>query len=155
AAFDVDDAPFFFGRERLVAELVASLVGARLLGVVGPSGSGKSSVVRAGLLPALASGVLPGSERWERALMRPGEHPLAELRRATAGIERGRRVVLAVDQFEETFTACRDEAERQAFVGELVARRDDGVVVLAIRADYYGRCGAYPALARLLAGHHV
>ena len=56
------DADYFFGRERLVAELVARLVGAPLLGVVGPSGSGKSSVVRAGLLPALAGGVLPGSD---------------------------------------------------------------------------------------------
>ncbi|MDA0166050.1 AAA family ATPase [Solirubrobacter ginsenosidimutans] len=155
AAFDVDDAPFFFGRERLVAELVASLVGAGLLGVVGPSGSGKSSVVRAGLMPALAGGVLPGSEGWERALMRPGEHPLAELTRATTGIERNRRMVLAVDQFEETFTVCRDEAERRAFIGELAAKRDGAAVVLAIRADYYGRCGVYPELARQLAGHHV
>ena len=62
ATFDVDDAEYFFGRERLVAELVARLVGAPLLGVVGPSGSGKSSVLRAGLLPALAGGVLPGSD---------------------------------------------------------------------------------------------
>ena len=60
ATFDADDAEYFFGRERLVAELVARLVGAPLLAVVGPSGSGKSSVLRAGLLPALAGGVLPG-----------------------------------------------------------------------------------------------
>ena len=72
AAFDADDADYFFGRERLVAELVAHVVGAPLLAVVGPSGSGKSSVVRAGLLPALAGGVLPGSENWTQALIRPG-----------------------------------------------------------------------------------
>ena len=53
ARFEPDDAEFFFGRERLVAELVTHLVGAGLVGVVGPSGSGKSSLVRAGLLPAL------------------------------------------------------------------------------------------------------
>ena len=88
ASFDVADAPYFFGRERLVAELVARLVGASLLGVVGPSGSGKSSVVRAGLLPALAGGVLPGSADWERVVMRPGEHPLRELANATARIDR-------------------------------------------------------------------
>ena len=82
ATFDTDDAEYFFGREQLVAELVARLVGAPLLAVVGPSGSGKSSVVRAGLLPALAGGVLPGSERWARALIRPGEHPMRELARA-------------------------------------------------------------------------
>ena len=66
ASFDVEDAPLFFGRERLVAEMVARLPGARLMGIVGPSGSGKSSALRAGLLAALADGVLPGSERWPR-----------------------------------------------------------------------------------------
>ena len=61
APFDSAHAEYFFGRERLVAELVARLVGSTLLAVVGPSGSGKSSAVRAGLLPALAGGVVPGS----------------------------------------------------------------------------------------------
>jgi WD40 repeat protein len=82
--FEASDAEFFFGRERLVAELVTHLVGAGLAGVVGPSGSGKSSLVRAGLLPALADGVLPGSERWRQILMRPGAHPMAELAHAGA-----------------------------------------------------------------------
>ena len=72
----VEDAGVFFGRERLVAEMVARLTGAPLMGIVGPSGSGKSSALRAGLLAALADGVLPGSERWALALLRPGEHPL-------------------------------------------------------------------------------
>ena len=54
ARFEPDDAAYFFGRERLVAELVTHLIGAGLLGVVGPSGSGKSSLVHAGLLPRLA-----------------------------------------------------------------------------------------------------
>jgi hypothetical protein len=62
ASFDVADAEFFFGRERLTMEMVARLAGSRLLGVVGASGSGKSSVLRAGLLAALAKGILPGSE---------------------------------------------------------------------------------------------
>ena len=112
ATFDAEDAEYFFGRERLVAELVARLVGAPLLAVVGPSGSGKSSVVRAGLLPALAGGVLPGSDRWTQALIRPGEQPLRELRRATRRLAREWRGVLVVDQFEELFTACQDEQER-------------------------------------------
>jgi hypothetical protein len=81
ARFEPSDTEFFFGRERLVAELVTHLVGTGLVGVVGPSGSGKSSLVRAGLLPALADGVLPGSERWRQVLVRPGEHPMAELAR--------------------------------------------------------------------------
>jgi WD40 repeat protein len=158
ASFEVADAQYYFGRERLVAELVAHLVGAPLLGIVGPSGSGKSSVVRAGLLPALADGVLPGSEDWQRVLMRPGVHPAHELDRVFAGLANDRRTVLAVDQFEETFTACRDEEERAHFIGRLVHMaqgRDGDVVVLAIRADFYGRCATYPDLARLLAANHV
>ena len=159
ASFEVDDAEYFFGRERLIAELVARLVGAPLLGLVGPSGSGKSSVLRAGLMPALAGGVLPGSEEWEQVLMRPGEHPLNELNRAGAGISDDSRVVLAVDQFEETFTACDDEQERAAFIASLVhAARDTRgrcIVVLAVRADHYERCAAYPDLSSLLAANHV
>ena len=116
ATFDAADAEYFFGRERLVAELVARLVGAPLLAVVGPSGSGKSSVLRAGLLPALAGGVLPGSDGWTQALIRPGERPLRELGRATRRLAREWRRVLAVDQFEELFTACPDETERAEFV---------------------------------------
>ena len=82
ASFDVADADTFFGREQLVAELVARMPGATLLGVVGPSGSGKSSIVRAGLSAALARGALPGSEEWVQVVIRPGEHPLDELGQA-------------------------------------------------------------------------
>ena len=105
----VADAPYFFGRERLVAELVARLVGAPLLGVVGPSGSGKSSVLRAGLLPALAGGVLPGSEQLGagRSSGPESSRCVSWAPRTTAGATAG--CVLAVDQFEEIFTTCRDE----------------------------------------------
>ena len=158
AAFEAADADYFCGRERLVADLVARLVGAPLLGVVGPSGSGKSSVVRAGLLPALASGTLPGSEDWPLVVMRPGEHPVAELDRVSADLDDGRRFVLAVDQFEEMFTACRDEFERGRFAARLAKLAQGGegaTVVAALRADFYGRCAAYPELARLLAANQV
>ena len=116
ASFDRDDAEYFFGREGFVAELVARLVGAPLLAVVGPSGSGKSSVVCAGLLPALAGGVLPGSQHWPLAVIRPGAHPARELARLALH-DRG---VLVVDQFEELFTACRDERERTEFIAALL-----------------------------------
>ena len=158
AAFEAADAPYFFGRERLVAELVTRLVGTSFLGVVGPSGSGKSSVLRAGLLPALAGGVLPGSEAWAHRVVRPGKHPLEALQTALDGLAPGDGVVVAVDQFEETFTACRDERERAAFVDQLV-RPADGpdvrAVVVALRADLYGRCAEHPALSRALAGNHL
>ena len=157
-SFQMSDAPYFFGRERLIAELIARLVGAPLLGIVGPSGSGKSSVLRAGLLPALAAGVLPGSESRQQVLVRPGAHPLEELHTAMAGLEE-EPVVLAVDQFEEVFTACADEDERAAFIEELVSAagsaRRRHTVLLAIRADQYGRCAAYPTLSTLLAANHV
>jgi WD40 repeat protein/DNA-binding SARP family transcriptional activator len=159
ASFDVEDAGFFFGRERLVAEMVARLAGAPLVGIVGPSGSGKSSALRAGLLPALAEGVLPGSEEWSLALLRPGEHPLRALARATAHAEPHGRLVLAVDQFDEVFTACRDEPERTAFVDALVASARDprrrALVLVAVRADFYGRCATYPELWRLLGANQV
>ena len=87
ASFEIEDAEVFFGRERLVAEMVARLAGAPLMGIVGSSGSGKSSALRAGLLAALAAGVLPGSEDWALVLLRPGEHPL---QRARARHRRGR-----------------------------------------------------------------
>jgi WD40 repeat protein len=176
AAFEVDDAPYFFGRERLVGELAARTVGVGLLGLVGPSGSGKSSAVLAGLVPSLAAGLLPGSERWRSVLMRPGEHPIQELRSAlgsfgfatTAGddlvvsmgqVEAGGRLVLLVDQFEELFTTTLDALERDAFVEALVraATQDHErvLVVLTIRADFYGDCAEYPELAQLLAANHV
>ena len=137
ASFEAGDAGFFFGRERLVAEMVARLTGNPFLGIVGPSGSGKSSVLHAGLLAALAAGVLPGSERWTLAVLRPGEHPLRALDEALGRVGDRGRLVVAVDQFEEAFTACGEEPERAAFVDSLVASMRDvrrrALVVVAMR----------------------
>ncbi|MEK6328623.1 MAG: BTAD domain-containing putative transcriptional regulator [Actinomycetota bacterium] len=179
APFDSAHAEYFFGREQLIADLVARLVGGTLIAVLGPSGSGKSSLIRAGLLPSLADGVLPGSERWRQVVMRPGRHPVAELRRALGRIAAGEsefaggdplgaalgslradeRLVLAVDQLEEIFTACREEADRAAFaeaVAALAADRDRRVlVVLGIRADFYGRCAEYSELSREMSANNV
>ncbi len=177
AAFEAADADYYFGRERLIAELIARFVGSTFLGLVGDSGSGKSSALLAGLLPALAGGVLPGSETWPQAVLRPGEHPLAELGRALARalpdralpaddppaaldaalatLAPGGRLVVVVDQFEEVFNATRDDAERSAFIDLLTGERPGLKVIVAIRADHYGRCAAYPALARLVGANHV
>ena len=177
AEFEAADADHYFGRERLIAELIARSVGGTFLGLVGASGSGKSSALRAGLLPALAGGVLPGSDGWPQVILRPGEHPVSELVRAlaralpelalpaddapaildgaVATLAAGQRLVVVVDQFEEVFNATRDDAERSAFIDLLTTERPGLKVVVAIRADYYGRCAAYPALARLLGSNQV
>jgi len=84
--FQEEDAERFFGREKLVAELVEELRTGYFALVAGPSGSGKSSLVRAGLLPALKKGALPGSERWLYAALKPGRSPLEALGRAVASI---------------------------------------------------------------------
>jgi WD40 repeat protein/class 3 adenylate cyclase/energy-coupling factor transporter ATP-binding protein EcfA2 len=188
--FEAGDAGLFFGRERLVAQLVARLVTARFLAVVGASGSGKSSLVRAGLLPTLAAGALPGSEHWAPLVLAPGSEPLAALAgrlapllpgadppalaarlaagpgsldqlaaEALAGRPAEARLLLVVDQFEEVFTACRDDRARRAFVDLLVtaagARDGRCVVAVALRADFYGRCAAHPGLAAELADSQV
>ncbi len=94
--FDEADAAAFFGREGLVQQLLSRMGEsgelARFLAVIGPSGSGKSSVVRAGLVPALRSGGLPGSEQWYAIDLLPGGEPLEALaaaicRVAPAGVE--------------------------------------------------------------------
>jgi class 3 adenylate cyclase/DNA-binding SARP family transcriptional activator/WD40 repeat protein len=149
ARYEAADAPFFYGRERLIATLVARIAVDRFVGVIGASGSGKSSLVRAGLLPALSGNALPGSGAWPTCTCTPGEHPMRSLAEALAPLVgvpapelarrldrqpdqlgsvldtalRGRggaRVVVVVDQFEEIVTLCRDQEERERFAGALV-----------------------------------
>lgn len=147
-AFQAVDARDFFGREKSVQRLVARLAErnqfARFLAIVGPSGSGKSSVVKAGLIPALWRGDLPGSDRWFVIEMVPGSRPLDELEVALtrvaanqadhlrAHLERdehgllraaglilpddGTELVIIIDQFEEIFTLVADENARAHFL---------------------------------------
>jgi basic membrane lipoprotein Med (substrate-binding protein (PBP1-ABC) superfamily)/DNA-binding SARP family transcriptional activator len=153
-AFGLDDAASFFGRDALVAELLRALgAGQHLVTLVGASGSGKSSVVRAGLVPALAKGAIDGSDGWLVAHMMPGDHPFAELEAAllrttingpdslteqledqTAGLlraalrvlpEDSSRLVLVIDQFEELFTLVEDGDVRDRFLSNLVTAVND------------------------------
>jgi WD40 repeat protein/DNA-binding SARP family transcriptional activator len=167
AAFEGSDADFFCGRERVVSELIARLAEWPLVGILGPSGIGKSSLLRAGVLPALRAGALPGSAGWRQILLRPGEHPGAELERALGGpvhtvlaeLAVHERIVVAVDQLEELFTACQQESERRAFLERLVAAAGEDqrrvLVLCTLRADFYGRLSAYPAFAELLSRSHA
>jgi WD40 repeat protein len=184
-------AELFGGAERtypLVADLLARVDESGLLAVLGPSGSGKSSAIRAGLVPRMWRDTAPGT-RWQTALLTPGRSPLEEvavhlaaltgvlpsgplhaleldhralalgIRQVVAATGGPDRVVLIVDQFEEVFTLCPDETARQRFIDALlhVSLTDDcpGSVVLGIRADFYGRCAGYPALAAALPEHQV
>ncbi|HET6949005.1 MAG TPA: BTAD domain-containing putative transcriptional regulator, partial [Acidimicrobiales bacterium] len=172
AAYDVDDARWYAGRERLVAEVVARMPGSRLLALVGASGSGKSSLMRAGLMAALRRDVLPGSATWRVVTLRPGPHPMAELARRALGragtgevgdllrhlVEGGRDtddcVVLAVDQLEEAWTVCRDDAERRQFLDALADLATDPrsavTVVVAVRADYLSELADHDELRALV-----
>jgi WD40 repeat protein/transcriptional regulator with XRE-family HTH domain len=224
ASFQPEDAAWFFGREAITARLIrltteASPPGVPLT-VVGPSGSGKSSLLRAGLIPAL-----PDWSQRRLALFTPGATPLGELARQLARLHSttaegtavegaaadpaadppaadpfatdpaatnppatdpagagdspessrieaalrrdpgdaprlipdtgGPGLVIVVDQFEEIFTACRDEAERHRFVTAICALAGPAVVVLALRADFYDRALRYPELADALQERQV
>ncbi len=152
-AFQEADAADFFGRDALIEALLARLKEnvpyQRFLAVVGPSGSGKSSVVRAGLVPALKHGALPGSDKWYVLEFFPGHQPMEELAQAllriavdppnnlveplsldAGGLLRvvdqvvpggdETEVVLVIDQFEEVFTQVEDEAARTLFLDTLI-----------------------------------
>ncbi|MBE8471492.1 nSTAND1 domain-containing NTPase [Streptomyces justiciae] len=187
ASYRREDARWFFGRERSTDALLAQLLGAERTGglvmLVGASGAGKSSLLNAGLVPALTD------QGREVVQLVPGADPLAELTRripvlasvpdpydpafartvrdsvrAWAGEA---RPVLIVDQFEETFTLCADEADRRTFVQLLHAASTPGdgsgdpddpapvLVVLGIRADFYEQCLGHPELADALQHRHM
>ncbi|MFF3115637.1 helix-turn-helix domain-containing protein [Kitasatospora sp. NPDC057904] len=163
AAFQAGQARWFFGRERASARLVAC-VGERMdgggpLAVVAPSGTGKSSLLRAGLVPALARGCLPGSAGWRVEVCTPTARPKQVLARLDAVADDSRRALIVVDQFEELFTECQDEDERRAFVAALCTWSGPGPrtvpVVIGVRADLYGRCLAYPELLAALENGHL
>ncbi|MGW6984079.1 nSTAND1 domain-containing NTPase [Streptomyces sp. NPDC054932] len=178
SAFQPEDADRFFGREQLTGEVLAKVHDRRFLAVFGPSGSGKSSLLRAGLVArARASG-------WPVMLFTPGPHPLEEcaihlaaatgeapgalaaellddpgalhLRIRQTMIDRTPDVdtLIVVDQFEEVFTLCAGRDERAAFIAMLIAATTAGTsrtrVVLGVRADFYGHCVQDPRLVEAM-----
>ena len=136
------------------AQLVARLVDAPLLAVVGASGSGKSSVVRAGLVAAIREGLLPGSERWRVVVTTPARQA-PDLPPAGAPGS-APRTLLVVDQLEEMFTVLPTEAQPgYAEWLTAAAERDDVTVVAAIRSDYFARVVVHRRLADLMAANTV
>ncbi|MGW5154113.1 nSTAND1 domain-containing NTPase [Nonomuraea wenchangensis] len=160
APFGREHARWFFGRERLIADLLARLDGRLRTGgmqaVIAPSGTGKSSLLRAGLLTRLAGGALPGSAQWRYVLLTPTSTPLQTLKAVVENVSgHGRtRMAVIVDQFEELFTLCSDERERLAYI-DLLDRlatpavehdRPAALVVLGLRADFYATSAGYARL---------
>jgi WD40 repeat protein/energy-coupling factor transporter ATP-binding protein EcfA2 len=148
-AFSEDDADRFFGRETLVSELVARVKESRFVVIAGPSGSGKSSLVRAGMIHALKQKALPNSNRWLYVTFTPGRDPIESLALGMSRLAKSpdagkyvrehsaepgalhefvesqlsdrkdQRAVIFVDQFEEIFTQVSREDERVAFLNLL------------------------------------
>ncbi|MEM6503442.1 MAG: pentapeptide repeat-containing protein [Cyanobacteria bacterium P01_C01_bin.89] len=156
-----EDPKYFFGREGFVNQLLDQVRQGNFMALVGASGSGKSSVLRAGLLHQLRLGRLTGSNQWQILIMRPDDHPMENLAAALVPGDRSReevrqtlekeggaalarlvegdsspRVMLVIDQFEEVFTLCEDGAERSQFfaclMGALQATGDSQKLGLAI-----------------------
>jgi WD40 repeat protein/serine/threonine protein kinase len=154
-AFQQADSLYFFGRETLTNQLLERLEADRFIALVGPSGSGKSSVIRAGLIPALRKNGLPGSEKWFFVEVMPGAHPMVELEAGLLSIAQNQlpgslleqlstdtrgllravsrvlpegeegELFLFIDQFEEVFTLVKDTVERTVFLQSLVSAVSD------------------------------
>jgi uncharacterized delta-60 repeat protein len=178
--FDTADAELFYGREALTRELAERVANEPFLAIVGASGSGKSSVARAGLIPALKMGavhvITPTAHPLESlaaSLTREAESVTATstlmddlkndsrslrlyIRKLLAGSGKP-NLLLLVDQFEETFTQCKDFTERRAFIENLLAAADEDEgrvrVALTLRADFYHHCAEYEGLRNALKTH--
>jgi len=159
ASFEREDAPWFFGREKVIQRLFELDLGASLpLIVVGPSGSGKSSLLRAGLMAQLTGPV---------ALFVPTATPAADFAAVMAGLPEpagvagtsgslgSERRCVIVDQFEAVFTRCQDEEQRQAFISAVGELAETTTVILALRADFYDQALRYPVLAAALQARQV
>ncbi|WP_443034807.1 nSTAND1 domain-containing NTPase [Streptomyces sp. BE133] len=156
--FEAGDSDRFFGRDQLTADLYQLLRRRRFAAVFGPSGSGKSSLLRAGLIPALQhareAGLRPAAIR----ILTPGSHPARThapllTPSSTGAGSASQDTFVIVDQFEEVFTLCQDSAERARFIELLLTARNPGSrlrVLIAVRADFYSRCAEHRDLAEAL-----
>jgi hypothetical protein len=136
--FGLSDSDRFFGREEEIEKLLKCLRLHPFITVIGPSGSGKSSLVFAGLIPALQESRLFGSGDWRIRWMRPGEKPETTLKQTLAEEQQvTARLLLVIDQFEELFTVSKEEAV--SFQESLLklAKTPNSYLVLTVRADFY------------------
>jgi hypothetical protein len=163
-AFDKEDADRFHGREKLTAKLLELTHTRPFVGVFGASGSGKSSLLRAGLLPRLGQALIftPGVQPLDECAVRLAQltgHSAVVLRSeltdpAALGLlirQHDENLVLVVDQFEEVFTLVGPE-QRDWFVQALMSAPH---VVIGVRADFYGHVGRHPELVEALDGAQI
>jgi hypothetical protein len=141
AGYTETDAPLFAGRERLVSMVAGSLADQPVVVLTGASGVGKSSLVRAGLIPALRSGALPGSAAWRIDVRTPVSAALIDIGHRQPDL-------LVLDQAEELFTGL-DECARNAVIAQLADYTDNGAgrLLLVLRSDFYGRLADVDTLA--------
>ena len=139
--YDVGDADTYFGRDRDVAACLERLGRTGVLAVVGPSGSGKSSLVRAGIAAARRR------QGTRVVVVTPGARPRDAM---TALPARRGRVLLVVDQCEEVLSLCEEPEEQAAFFAALATHAETGELVLAFRADRLGALASFPAATRLV-----
>ncbi len=179
AAFSEADATWFCGRDEAIDEALDRLHrGTRLVTVVGASGSGKSSLVRAGVIPRVRAGELPGSDGWLIATMIPGRRPMLDLANAIRGIATGHLppveratvgemlsptarktpVLFVIDQLEELYTVG-EPADRDRFIEELsdvlTDPGSDVRVIATLRADFHDRPLTHSRFGRLVADGQV
>jgi WD40 repeat protein len=152
AAYQPEDAALFFGREDLTGTLVDQVAAGPTTPVVviGPSGSGKSSLLRAGLAATLME------QGRHVVIMTPGAEPRASLERTLGPDSATAGAVVIIDQLEEIFATDQTRAQRVQFIDRIAALHDAGVVVvLGLRADFFDRVLEIDAVAGWLTANQV
>ncbi|MDX5569865.1 hypothetical protein PYK79_50295, partial [Streptomyces sp. ID05-04B] len=155
ARFEPDDRKLFFGRDKLVEDLNGLVCDHRFAVLFGASGSGKSSLLRAGLIPRLRDEMATRGRPAVLRVLTPGDRPAQTYGHLLTPAEGEPESWVVVDQFEEVFTRCRDRAERARFLDLLLAARDPDrrlKALIAVRADFYARCAEHRDLADALSG---
>ena len=153
ARFEPADRHLFFGRDRVIADLHTLVRDHRFAVLFGPSGSGKSSLLRAGLIACLQEEIASGTCPARLRILTPGPTPATTYAHLLTPAPAEPESWVVVDQFEEIFTLCHDPAERSRFIDLLLAARAEDSrlrVLVSVRADFYARCAEHRGLADAL-----